>query len=309
MFNQMVLDFVTIEYGGGGYNGVSNVVMYGAAGSQQRLAISNTVLSDSIGYGFELNAGSIVDVFENVTVTRNASGPGLVHVNSIGVLDANSDYTGNDIDVMEIRNSGNITTDQTWPAINVPYSLASHGVNANLTIAAGAQLRFRANGDLNISSSGSLRAEGTADNKILFTGDQPTRGYWQGIQYTFSNNINNVLNHVIIEYGGGAGGNGSANLVMYGSTGSPNSIQVTNSEFRESLGYGVEIDAGTIVSQFSNNVITSNQLSPVRVPADNVRYLDDTSSYVGNDDDTIYVENATVQTDQTWWVLIVLMAI
>ena len=294
------LDYVTIEFGGSGYNGSANVVMYGPTGSPQRLKIRNTVLTDSVGYGFEFNAGSIVDAFENVISTRNASGPGLLPANIIGVLDANSDYTGNEIDRMDVRNSSDVDTDQTWPDINVPYFMGSHTIFANLTIAAGAQLIFRANGDINVNSTGSLRAQGAADNKILFTADQPTRGYWDGIQYTFSNNINNVLDHVIVEYGGGPGGNGDANLVMYGPVASINRIQITNSEFRESLGYGIELDAGTIVSGYSNNVITNNQLSPVRLPADSIRFLDDASTYVGNDIDTIYVENGDVDTDQTW---------
>jgi len=293
------LDYVTVEYGGSGYNGSSNIVMFGTGGLPQRLKIRNTVLSDSIGYGFEFNDGSIVDAFENVTATRNADGPGLLPSDLISRLDGNSDYTGNNIDRMDVRN-GAIVTDQTWPALNVPYSMGSHAINANLTIAEGAQLIFRSGGDLNISDTGSLRAEGTADDKILFTADQPTRGYWQGIQYTFSNNINNVLDHVIVEYGGGAGGNGAANVVMFGVGTLINRVQITNSEFRESAGYGVEFDTATIVAGFSNNTITNNQLSPVRVPADNVRFLDDTSSYTGNDDDTIYVEDGDVDTDQTW---------
>ena len=297
IFNE--LSYVRVEYGGGGYNGTSNVVMFGTTGLPQRLKMSNAVLSDSIGYGFEFNDGSIVDEFSNVTATRNASGPGLLPSDIIGKLDANSDYSGNTIDQMDVRN-GRVTIDQSWPDINVPYIMGSQYVDADLIISAGAHLIFRAAGFLNITDTGSLRAEGTVDNKILFTADQPTRGYWRGIQYTFTNNINNVLNHVIVEYGGGSGGNGDANLVMYGVTALPNSIQVSNSEFRESLGYGVEFDTGTNVSVFSNNVITNNTLSPVRIPADGVRFLDDVSEYSGNDDDTIYVEDGSVETSQTW---------
>jgi len=292
------LDYVTVEYGGSGFNENANITTFGV--NDQRIKIRNTVTSDSSGYGFYFDSGTLIDAFENVTSTRNAMGPGLLYAEKVGKLDGNSDFSGNTIDRLYVENVGGnrVTTDQTWPAINVPYFLGTHYIDANLVIEAGAHLIFRANGQLNVTSTGSLKAVGTEDNKILFTGDQPTPGYWSGLQYTTTNNVNNLLDHVIVEYGGSGNNNGNSNVTAFGV--STNRISITNSEFRFSLGYGVEFNTGTIVDNFSNNVISQNTLSPVALPADKAHYLDDLSTYTGNGDDFIYVLNDNIVTDQTW---------
>ena len=52
--------------------------------------------------------------------------------------------------------------------------------------------------------TGSLKAVGTAKEPIIFTGAQKTAGYWEGINFYFSNNVKNELEYINAEYGGGA---------------------------------------------------------------------------------------------------------
>ncbi|MCI0506806.1 MAG: hypothetical protein L0Z73_11955 [Gammaproteobacteria bacterium] len=294
------LDHLTIEYGGGGQssNGNANIVMFGVEASAQNLSLRNTTVSESAGYGFEFNNGSNLQAFSNITATRNTLGPGILPANKIGVLDNASRFTGNDRDEMIVISFTNVTSNQTWPAIDVPYSMGYHNIYANVAIQAGATLIFGADGGLNVQSSGSLSAVGTAENQIVFTADQPLPGRWAGIQYTFSNSILNELDYAIVEYGGAAI-NGTANVVMFGVGASVQSLKLTNSILRNSSGYGFEFDQASQLLEFNNNVITDNAVTG-RIYADNVYMLDTASLYDGNTNDSVFIEDGSVATTQTW---------
>jgi len=292
------LAYVTIEYGGHNTgNGQANVIMYGGSGNPQRLKISNSILRASSNFGFQFNTGSIVQFSNNVMI-GNEAGPGELPANIVGKLDAASQYSGNVNDLLLVADSS-IDDDQTWAAIDVDYSVGSHTINANLVIAAGARLRFRADGDFNVRSEGSLKAVGTAEKRIVFTGDQPTPGYWDGIQFTFSNSINNELDYVTVEYGG-AGINGKANVMMYGGGSNDQRLKLTNSILRYSANYGFQFDTGSVLDAFANNTFENNETGAGRLPGNVVRYLDSDSSYSGNVKDIVYVESDTIENDQTW---------
>ena len=295
------LDYVTVEFGGAPVNGTGNVVLFGGPTQPQRLKIRNSTLSDSSGYGFQFIDGSIIDAFSNNVITRNAKGPGTLPANLIGKLDANSSYKGNARDeVIAINNSTAITEAQTWQALNVPYAMGAHSVNADLTIASGTTLRFGAGGGLNVRDTGSLKAVGNAGNFVTFTGQQHTPGYWTGIQYTFSNSIFNQLDYVLIEDGGGAGGNGNGDVVLFGGTTQPQRLKLSHSILRNSLGYGFDFSAGALVDVFSNNTITGNALGAGKLSADEVKLLDTASTYQGNTKDIVVVDNGNILSTQTW---------
>lgn len=303
------LDHVTVEFGGAMRNGTANVVMYGTTGLPQRLKIKNSTLSDSSGYGLEFDDGSIIDGFSNNIATRNAKGPALLPANIVGKLDGNSNYKGNTRDEVIVVDGSDVTESQTWPALNVPYAMGtgSHSVDgpsnsppADLTISAGAILRFGAGGGFNVGTNGSLKAVGTPNNFVTFTGQQHTPGYWTGIQYTFSNSVFNDLEYVLIEDGGGSGGNGNSNVVMYGTTGLPQRLKLSHSILRNSSGYGFEFSLGTVVDSFSSNTITGNILGAGKLPPGVVHVLDSASSYQGNGRNTVLVDDGYLDSTQTW---------
>jgi len=291
-----VLEYVTIEYGGG--INAANIVMTGSESLAQRLTIKNTTLANSGGYGLMLDSGSILTAFSNNVISGNAEGPVSLPANLVGMLDSASRYSGNTKDKLDV-NSGTISVEQTWPVIDVPYSLGTHSVSAPLTVGAGSVFKFRAGGQFNITQSGALTAIGTEANNIVFTAEQQTRGYWSGIKYTFSNNINNKLDYVIVEYGGNFGTDDSGNILMVGSTSLVQQLTVTNSVSRYSDSYGFNFDKASNVS-FSNNTVVNNRRGAVSLPANVVGTLDVQSTYSGNDTDVVFVENETISADMTW---------
>jgi hypothetical protein len=168
-----------------------------------------------------------------------------------------------------------------------------------LTIDPGVTLKFAEDVQMTVGPGGSLRAIGTASNPIVLTGMQQARGYWGGLRfYDFDSNdgseLNNQLDYVTIEYGGGYL---DANLLVAYSGG----VAVNNCTIRNSGSYGFHIaNDESIVSAFANNTVTSNASGAGLVFANHIQYLEDSSDYAGNDVDVVVVEASVVDEDQTW---------
>ena len=132
---------------------------------------------------------------------------------------------------------GAITQDTVWNLAGSPYeatSIVTVAANVTLTIEPGVIVRFNPNTRLNVN--GTLHALGAAGSEITFTGTTPTPGSWNGIWIvTVSNtrSVDNRLEHVLIEYGGGGIAN-SANLYV-----SNADVSVRHAEMRNGSGNGL----------------------------------------------------------------------
>lgn len=252
-----------VEYGGSGINnGDANIVMFGTDGLPQSLKISDTILRYSAGFGFEFNNGSNVLEFDNLTIHNNDLGPGFIPGNLLHVLDPDSDYSGNSVDLVVVK-SDIVDVSQTWPDLNVDYQmLGGQSIeNADLTIEGGSIFYFEEDRKIEVRNEASLNIEGTADNPVILTGNEAIPGYWQGIQFTFTNSINNAISHTTIEYAGGPGGNGEGAIVLFGN--SPESrLEMTNSTVSHSAEYGVWGYTGSVFIE-SGNTYFDNALGDV----------------------------------------------
>jgi hypothetical protein len=145
-----------------------------------------------------------------------------------------------------------------------------------------------------------LSAIGTADAPILFTGEQPVRGYWESIRFDHSNNATNHLEHVSIEYGGStvSDSNGAAVRALADSSGV--TLSVVDTTIHASEGFGLFLTGSTILPTFTGNTFTDNGLGPASVGARAVHQLDATSSYTGNDVDRLRVRDDRVNQTVTW---------
>jgi hypothetical protein len=288
------LAYVTVEYGGGYYDGNLCVDYEGGVG------VNNCTLRQSASYGFSFSINAVLSAFANNTVTENASGAGQLQANHIQYLEDSSTYTGNDNDIVLVSN-GTVDEDQTWPAIDVDYYVDTSGglgVSANLVISPGATLVF-ADANERMDVTGSLYAIGTADQPITLTAANATPGGWGGLRfYDFEEDddseLNNQLGYVTIEYGGGYY---NANLCADYNGG----VGVNNCILRYSAGYGFRFsDDRAIVSAFADNTVTENASGAGYLHATHIQYLEDSSTYTGNDIDVVVVGGGTVDEDQTW---------
>lgn len=104
--------------------------------------------------------------------------------------------------------------DQTWRALAVPYHFAGGStIVAHVTIEPGAQLEFGENTGIEVRQNGSLTAEGTPEKPIVFTGTDPTPGYWTGVFFE-SNSAKNVIRNAKITYAGQNGVNFSGGVCI-----------------------------------------------------------------------------------------------
>ena len=109
-----------------------------------------------------------------------------------------------------------------------------------LTIEPGARLVFESGRDMTVWEDGQLRAVGTEQDPIVFTGGEQTPGYWGGLRFYHSNSEDNQLAWMTIEYGGGYW---DANLYLTGASDSPVLLEATSCMFQESETCGVYLSS------------------------------------------------------------------
>lgn len=159
-------------------------------------------------------------------VTGSAGYAVRMSSNEAGTLPADSSFTGNVPNAIELQ--GDVTRTQTWlnpgagvsyvlkgnvhvSADNPPRTLGADHKQTTLTLKAGTVLRFGAKTGLFVGYIGGdgaqLLAEGTATEPVLFTADadSPTPGFWAGVNLLGAWSATTPasrLAHVIIEFAG-----------------------------------------------------------------------------------------------------------
>jgi len=286
------LDYTIVEYGGhsSSYNEANIGLSFNGKAS-----IENSIIRYSENYGIKLDDGETLVAFNNNTLTLNEKSPVYINANAVGMLGADSHYAGNTDDFIKIV--GDINDNQTWQLLDVDYHMPRVRVvvYSTLTIQPGVTLIFPADTQLSIDGSGTLKAIGTELQPITFTGLEQSVGYWTGIQFTFNNNAN-VMDHTIVEYGGGPGGNMDANVGVFGVDGR---LTMTNSILRHSGKYGFEFYYNIDLTM--DNITSTNNVQPGSIYFRDISQLGSNSDYTGNSDDRIvaaYSSSATINTDQ-----------
>ncbi|WP_457630529.1 hypothetical protein [Oceanithermus sp.] len=274
------LSYVEVEYAGADVRWDSGAYgNYRAAldvQSGSRLKMSNSIVRESAGSGLFVDTdvyfGSDATPdgdFAHNTITENASYPVIMYAPQAGFLDASNDFAGNDAGYDYVRVSGDYSyvATQTWQNLSVPYLIkgqAAVGADQVLTIAAGAHLVFEQDAGLEAYGHNSaIKAVGTGTDYVTFTGKQAVRGYWAGLHFNDTNNPENVLSYVIVEYGGNDTGfldSDDYGNVVVSSSGNASSqrITISHSIIRHSGHWGVSVAQETSDSisdvTYSDNV-------------------------------------------------------
>jgi hypothetical protein len=291
------LTHTVIEYGGAASSGAAALTTQGLSSSPARVKLSKVTLRFSANNGFGMSSNTILDQFEGVRSTGNRNS-GYVMANDAGRLTSSSSYSGNSNDAVYV-DSERITTTQTWRKLDAPYQMgdASYTVDGALTIEAGTTLKFGASSFMTVSQTGSLSAVGTAESPITFTGTDTTPGYWQGIDFVWSNSTNNQLRHVIVEYGGS--GSNAANVTVSGLSSSVGRLKLANVTLRHSAGSGFYFSSNTSIDEFAAVKSTQNRYSGT-LGSNDVHVLGGDSDFAGNSNDFVYVYDADISGTRTW---------
>lgn len=304
------LNHVIVEYGGGEdyrRSGSGNIIIGRGLRDDSAIDITNSTIRYSGSYGIWVRSNADMPEFGNNVITDNQDVPINISSKRTHRLDAESDYSGNAEDYINVRAHDLDEDDVKWNTLNAHYRITSSTIEidgVNLTIEAGATLEFESGGQLRLVDQGGLIADGEAGNEILFTGSSHQPGWWDGIYLEESSNLENKLNHVIVEY---AGGNeyrrsGEGNVVIGRGLRDRSAITITNSTFQHSASNGLWIRSNGSIPDFENNTITANDDSPVNIGSNHVYMLDSESTYTGNDDEFVYVRGGHDIDDEdvTW---------
>lgn len=273
------LKYVEIEYAGadqrwdGGAFGTYRAAL--DLESRSRIKMTYSLIRESAGSGLHVSTDVIIgsdDVrdgdFAHNTVTQNAGFPVLMYANEVGFLDASNDFSGNDAGYDYVRFSGDYgyVQTQTWQNLNVPYRvLGEPGTDSHqvLTIAPGTTLVFEQDAALwAYGTDSALKAVGTASEPITFTALQPQKGYWYGLIFNDTNNHDNLLHYVVVEYGGAeTDPDLKANVTVY-SSGNASSqwIEIKSSTIRHSSGHGISVAQETT---YNSDILTSNTFADI----------------------------------------------
>ncbi len=290
LINQLA--YVTVEYGGGYW--AANLELAGAA---VMVGIENCTFRQSANFGLFMNDNTVLSACTANTFTENALGAVTATPESVGYLDDASTYAGNDVDMVRLG-SGTVSTAAAWPGIDVVYRpTGTIWVSTALTLDPGVWLEFDSGVRMDVGTAGSLSAVGTEDDPIVLTGREAIRGYWGGVRFNQSNAPANRLEHVFIEYGGGYF---QANLELRGTSTVNTQVAIVNCVFQESNNFGLYCDEYSVMTAFSDNVLTGNKDAAAYVAPQAVGYLEDTGTYVGNDYDVVEVRYGAVSSDAVW---------
>jgi len=288
-----------------------------AAGSSPVTGVSVTPENPSISAGDTVQLSAVVEGSAGVSqeVTWESSNGDVATVDASGLVTgvSNGTATITASSTVDASKSGsaevtvvscgptqeltNITAATTLVGIAgcADYTAGNVTVSAALTIQPGVQIVFSQGARLTISSSGgSISAVGTEANPIIFTGEQPAPGFWDGIAIE-SLNPSNELTYAEVTYAGDGGYAG----VYVGSSGT---VKLTNSTFSDSATVGVEVVNGGTLPDFANNTLTANAEGAMLIAPNLIGSLDSASNYSGNAANYVDATNGSTVTDAQTWV-------
>jgi hypothetical protein len=295
---QNELNHVIIEYAGSEKNTFIGEAAAVAVSNGDRVALSNVTIRNSGEYGLRAEPRAQLPNFANNTFENNDT-PLSIPTRLMGALDGASSYSGNTNDYVEVY-AENVVEDMTVVALDVPYRLSGDPAitdNSLVIVEAGVAMQFGADASLVINGNGSaLAVRGTSDDLITMTGVQQQAGFWEGLIF-FSSNVQNELNHVIIEYAGSEKntfiGEAAAVAVSNGDR-----VALSNVTIRNSGEYGLRAEPRAQLPNFANNTFENND-TPLSIPTRLMGALDGASSYSGNTNDYVEVYAENVVEDMT----------
>lgn len=167
--------------------------------------------------------------------------------------------------------------------------------NGDLIIAPGVTIQFGNDAGIEVDRDGSLQVLGTAQDQVVFTGEDQIPGSWKGV-FIRSNEIKNKIEYTTIEYAGGGSFNSNGDLggvIVY----SYSRLIMNNTIITNSESYGFNASYGDDELVLANNTITNCNVPMLVLP----NYVDGIlgGQFTGNDIDAIYVASGFVTIDAT----------
>lgn len=207
-----------------------------------------------------------------------------------------TDGTDNNCPALEtVAVVDNITQNTAWPAAIYQLDSSLYISGGTLSVAPCSVIKVPNSATIEVSDNGAINMVGTPQQPITITSGKPIPavGDWAQIEIDdSSNNLGNIMENVIVEYGG-------ANA--YGSIwiDSGASLAMTNSTVRHSGDVGISMENDAHLRDFTGNSLINNAKGPVSLDANSVDDLGG-GIYAGNTVEGIIIRGGTVSHDATW---------
>lgn len=155
-------------------------------------------------------------------------------------------------------------------------------ISALLTIEPGVVIRAAQGASIDVEGGG-IHAIGNAQNRIVFEGLAPTKGFWRGIEIKAGNGSvgTTVLDYVDVRDMGV-----SCTTIFCPDVGflvNNTRFSITNSSVSNSGVFGLSIEKNVAIDAFSNNRFFDNAINGLSVSHVHVPFLDVNSDYFGLD--------------------------
>jgi PKD repeat protein len=264
--DQNELSYVEISDAGSEYlsgaDKMAAIVLDGA--NHAKLKLTNSKIRKNGGYGlFAENyaelTGFTFNQFEN-----NAAAAVALPANEVRKVNnmVATSFTGNGHDGIEIYGSLLLLPDNeesVWPALGFGATYLVRGflgIATGLKILPGAAFKFTSGKGLVIVGNGYLNAQGTDELKIVFTGVNETKGFWNGIHFRTNSDLN-VLSKTRIQYAGMSNQPGIPAASIHIGENYVSKLKITQSTIAHGEGYGIAID--TNLATINSDFETANQ--------------------------------------------------
>lgn len=297
------LEHAVIEYGGQeAYHGSVEAAGLTLARSRRNtsVAIFNVVLQHNQNRGFHASGNAELTEFEDNTITHNDRS-GRIRAGHIEAIDGSSSFTDNEEDELLV-DGGEIEDESTISALDVAYEVTGDiTTSAATTIEAGVEMYFDAETKFRVAEEAFV-IEGTADAPVLFSGTDPSPGWWEGLWIRTSEHPNNSIDHLIVEHAGSSAHHGSVEPAGLTVTRSRRdaSVAVTNSTFRDNEDYGIYVNSNGELTDFQNNTFEDNAELGLSLHANQLDALDRDSQFDGNGTDAVELRGGTIPGDTEW---------
>lgn len=186
------------------------------------------------------------------------------------------------------------------PGVAIDYLITCDAtISADVTIMPGVTIAFATDAGLKVDETGSLTAEGTAEQPITFTGEDGVNGSWRGI-LIYSNDPKNSFDHCVVEYAGGTAHNSNGDRGAF-IVWSDANITLTNSIVRNSGNHAFNASYNGSSIALGGNTFTDNDGAPMYIRYTYVGVPDPTDMYAGNTVPRILVTGGPdIEVNTTW---------
>lgn len=230
-----VLSYTILSDGGGDKTGNYNSLI--VLDDNAKVKIENSIIRNSGSNGVRLrSATASLDVYENNEIYDCSDYPVLMKFNQVAFMNNTNDFSsGNSRNYVCLEGS-NANTDIRITKLDIPYLITGTAeISANCEIDPGTKILMEAKSKIDVSSTGSLKAVGTANDRIVIDGRENAKGYWDYIYFDTSVSTNNLFSYVDINNGGGeTGSSHRAAVIVYRGR-----LSMGNSNISNSLSFGL----------------------------------------------------------------------